>query len=263
MRKLCLALAFALAGLASGATAQTPPTPAPPSLISTQPDLAALRLAAIEERERHEAIQREKDDLTAQQKMAVSANSLLRPSWWQVFIGAAGFLGLLGSLAFTYFSLRQTQAALSLQQNTSEQGLRAYLGIDKYDLTDFAPGKAPTIAVTFKNYGQTPAFKVIEKQSVKIIPKGGEPNFDVDGIIESGTLNPGEENETFASLGILTPAAYARFKGAEPSDGDIVSVVGEAVYTTFGTQRTLRYAIHFHGPGAAHHLLVPGQNWSD
>ena len=223
-----------------------------------------MRMAVIEERERQEALQRDKEDLAAQQRMATSANNLLKPSWWQVWIGAGGLLGLIASLSFTAWSLLQTRKALGLQQTNSEISMRAYLGVEKYKLKTFEVGKQPVFEITFKNFGQSPAYDLEEKTRVKVVPKGADPNFDCDPMPVGGTLNPGELQVTHTKLlGALTQAGFDRFTGFEPEDGDIISAVGEITYRSFGKRHTLRYAIHFFGERAEESMMVPGQNWSD
>ncbi|MFK0692656.1 hypothetical protein ACFX5Q_31520 [Mesorhizobium sp. IMUNJ 23033] len=116
------------------------------------------------------------DDLKAQQKAADAADRAATATerqvvtaWWQVGVGIAGIIAILVTIGFTIRatnaavrsanhadeSARVAEKALLVSEKIANKQLRAY--IDVADIKMEGDLFSPTIFISIKNFGQTPA----------------------------------------------------------------------------------------------------------
>lgn len=261
MTQLRLIATLTFLALAPTAQAQTAQIPAQ---VPAGADIsAAMKLAAVEQSEKEDSIERERHDLAAQESMARSANSLLEPSWWQVWIGGFGLLGLLTSLTFNALSLRQTRAALASQRETAHAQMRAYVGVESAVVTSLAVGAKPTVKVDVQNYGNTPAYHLAIASAVKFLPKGAEPSFSV-GVPDPGiAINPGGTTVATEKGPELTQEMFDQFVTGELKDSAAITCVMEITYTTLSEAKVLQIAVVFWGAGLGQHQVLTAFNRCD
>jgi hypothetical protein len=98
------------------------------------------------------AEQREEQDLAAQKVTA----------WWTGLMGAAAIFGaVLSALGvfLVYRTFRASHESNEIARDTAKRQLRAYMGINKYDVTPYQleePGSG-RFKIAMANFGQTPA----------------------------------------------------------------------------------------------------------
>jgi hypothetical protein len=118
--------------------------------------------------------------------------------------------------------------------------------------------------VTFKNYGLTPAYNVLEKLSIWYVHGSADHRFDPSPLESGVTINPsGTTASCMHTTRSLTGDEVASIESTKNQHGSGLLVVGELTYETFGVRRTVRFGGVFFDDGAKDHRLVPGQNWSD
>lgn len=211
------------------------------------------------------AVRREIDDLEAQQSMARSASSLLEPSWWQVWVGFGGFLGLLATLVLNVLSLRATHRAIRAQGETAKHQLRAYVGVEDLEVEAIA-GKLASVRIETKNFGQTPAYKLRERGTIKFRRHGAPLPTKFDVWPSSTTLNPGDTAPTVVSDddGELTPADLTALALGDVPGGGVLVVIVELTYETMGETHTTSAAGEFWGfSGTVENEMLPDLNWAD
>jgi hypothetical protein len=104
-------------------------------------------------------------DLCAQWEAADAARDSARYDRWQLWVGVVGAAGLLAALGLTL-------DANGISRRTAKRQLRAYMGINKYDLTPYQLGVIGTgkFLIAMKNFGQTPAIALTTRVSYAIRP---------------------------------------------------------------------------------------------
>lgn len=143
MRIRILALAVAMALGLGGAAVSVEPDKSPPKMSEAKMQAA---------------------DLRAQQSMALSARSMLMPTYLQLIIGIGGMLGLFATLYYTRQSLQLTRESLALTRNevaaqneASQRQLRAYVGVKLVNFTGLDGGVDAAAFILVQNKGATPA----------------------------------------------------------------------------------------------------------
>lgn len=248
--------------LATAAHAQTGRAPAPDNPVATK--TSAVPTAA-ERRATAEALQRDIDDLKAQQSMAKSANNLLAPSWWQVWVGLGGLIGLFASLGLNIKSVWATQSALRDQRETSRHQLRAYVGIEKISV-DAVAGKKAVANLVAKNFGQTPAYRVTEEGTIKLRRHGAGLPTTLDSFPAGATINPGDTSLSCLTDddGPLTPADMTALALGDVPGGAVLVVIAVLTYETMGETHKVHAAGEFWGfSGSVENEMLLGQNWAD
>lgn len=103
-------------------------------------------------------------DLEAQQTAAAAAERGAAASEWQVWLGAAGAIGLLLSLIFTAAGLfyaargnKNTIRAIDQEQANAKQAIRAYVIPGISSVKNVVLGGKPIFDINVQNTGQTPA----------------------------------------------------------------------------------------------------------
>ena len=229
-----------LTGLHGSTLAQTA-EPEPASAVATDAQTLS-RLATLESfelaREREAkatAAKREADDLTAQQSMASSTDQIAGLTLAQVIIGVFTAIGLAASIAFTWMSLEQTRKVINDNAHYSEIGLRAYIGGDGVDITDYAEGERPATVVKYKNFGSTPATNVrswIECKELEGFPHSRKIDFPGQlDFIPLGDLAPGAQGTaTFIANVPLTSERMAQHEARAASFGFTVILLYDDVF---------------------------------
>lgn len=186
------------------------------------------------------------------------------PEWWQAYTGIAGTIGLMLTLGATLYQLRLTRRTLQLQQVTTEAQNRAYLGVHEIEVADAVVGKTVRVDVTLRNYGQTPAYKVREKVSLWLVHREADHRFDPEATPGHVTIQPNSDSQTWEDFSRpLSQSDLDVIVNGSWTTGSGLLVVGEAIYETFGSTRSLHYAYLFYGPGGRGHMLLPERNYSD
>jgi hypothetical protein len=131
------------------------------------------------------AEQREKDGLVTQQSMADSTLNLVRLTYWQVGIGVLGLIALFYTLHLsrgaTRAAIQAAEAAkesVTITSDTAKQQLRAYLNLSAAKISMEDDGRVH-VKLTFKNGGQTPAYRVTIKTTLKATSFPFAGPFDV------------------------------------------------------------------------------------
>ncbi|MNS33786.1 hypothetical protein D3C72_659040 [compost metagenome] len=106
-------------------------------------------------------------DLKAQQSMAMSARTMIMPTYLQLILGLVGALGLFATLYYTRKSLELTRESLKLtqtevanQSDASKKQLRAYVGVKLTHVRSLNEGLA-SLQICISNKGASPAKEVM------------------------------------------------------------------------------------------------------
>lgn len=125
-------------------------------------------------------VQREIDDLTAQENMAESAGRLVTATWWQIGIGAVSMLGLLWTLAVT--------------RSGSRMQLRAYVVVMLVKMNEIKSGEKSKALMNVKNVGATPAYELSSAITTDIVSRDDVDRLACiivdDDVEESLTIAP-------------------------------------------------------------------------
>lgn len=217
--------------------AQTTPTPE-----STPPPQVAVPSKGDGYQE-HSAEYYSKRDLKAQESMAESTRKLVDLTNDQVWIVGLEASLLVLTLIFTAAATRAASRAakaadnaVEVTEDTAKQQLRAYLGIEKlevtepgsqgvYDIGDGRTGENIT-AITIKNFGSTPAYKVLAQLNFFTTQIG-------DQIKEDFTF-PDPENQIaesyrYHNLTIIDPGHNFMGYGFYPSELRLMFTTANAV----------------------------------
>lgn len=116
------------------------------------------------------AARRDAADLVAQESMARSDREAVAISWGNLFLAAAGTALLVGSLFLSIISTLQANRALSLQRQTTENELRAWVSLNAKYLYRFNANEAPSIRVDILNVGRSPALDLTVVCRVALLP---------------------------------------------------------------------------------------------
>jgi hypothetical protein len=151
-------------------------------------------------------------------------------------------LGTLALGAATILLWRATRQLVIEARENAERQLRAYLGVESSSI-NYPQGSQPVAALTFKNYGNTPAYEFTINSGI-----GMAPSFDAlppplpERLGEPrGVLSPGAT----AVLVRTGPVPLGREQLAMLADGrSTIFVYGEVRYTdAFKKRRALKYRL--------------------
>jgi hypothetical protein len=147
-----------------------------PFRLESSPDDAERAKESEQETRKHDAA-----DLVAQQRAATAAEESARASKWQVWLGAAGAIGLIASLIFSALGVRyaakgnaNTIKAINQEQANAQRQIRAYVGISTAGVYGVEADGLPIFHIELKNFGATPA------KSLRLIYQIGLINGDVE-----------------------------------------------------------------------------------
>ena len=173
--------------------------------------------------------QRDKDDLAAQQEMADWAFVVSLTS-------AAGFCLSLVGLFLIYATLSKTSEAINVSEQNSRDETRAYVHADRADLFLGSPDvKWPSVVVTVKNTGATPAkwFSVVSATRLipvdHVVPRFSE--FEISPIFKQWNALGGGL-ELSATLGVDVAKELRDAYMSDPSHFMFI-VAGVVRYETF------------------------------
>lgn len=194
-------------------------------------------------------------DLKAQQSMALSAHSMLVPTYLQMVFGLAGTLGLFATIWITLRSLRLTRESLALarqgmdeQRAATERQFRPYVTAKVVRYFHQDGEQKARVLVRFANHGATPARDLVASASVLFVESDDEISIDENNTL--GPLNIGDSGEEEANVwaaDMLPIEDYIRIApGDRPIEpGEIAMVVvGVARYRdVFGGQHETRFGV--------------------
>ena len=205
---------------------------------------AAAPSPSLQERQEARADQ----DLSAQEGMQLATEEMVRLTKWQIALGWLTALGLGGTLAMTARSLRQTRESLELAANTARSELRAYVGLDGFEVT-MPTSEVPTLKISYrlKNFGSTPAF--LRKVSWGI-DKLNYDHDEVDNIplLETvefkAELMPGATAPVHLYISYFYPSALDAHVF---SDGCIATTINAVYEDVFGARKHIHFGHVFWG----------------
>lgn len=141
---------------------------------------------------------------------------------------------------FTYALWRSTDKLWKANENTSRRQLRAYLNVESYELTGVFTSAKPTINLTIKNAGQTPATRVSTWCRIHVVerPCNEEPAVETTNLAEGSMVivGPGQSigvGDTL--LGPLAAPDVVRLRPGQDGGGLRLLIKGQIkYYDTFG-----------------------------
>ena len=158
----------------------------------------------------------------------------------------AGFFAALATLAIASFTLtlwRATHKLWLTSEKTAERQLRAYVFPKDIIITNL--NSDPTVTITFKNCGQTPAYdKVVwASMAVAVFPLEEEPKPPETGPTESiAHVGPGMETHSFVKPDV--PITTDEINGIQSGKAALY-LCGAVNYTdAFGKRRFSRFAAY-------------------
>jgi hypothetical protein len=159
-----------------------------------------------------------------------------------VLLTGAAALGTIGLAIATILLWRATRRLVLDAKENAERQLRAYLGVES-SYINFPPGHPPEAGVTFKNYGNTPAYEFTINAGL-----GMAASFE--------ELPPPFPEQIGEARGVLSPGAKAMLVRSAPvqvhpdhltmlADGRLTAFVyGEVTYVdAFKKRRVLKYRL--------------------
>jgi hypothetical protein len=173
--------------------------------------------------------------------MALSTEGLLGLTLWQTVIGGFG----LGALVVTILlTVRATNAAIDanrIARESAERQLRAYIFVDSCKRTQEDKYNRWFIEASFKNFGQTPAYKLTIKFDYKLVSAPEAETMDFcDPTKHSSVhdLGPGHQTVVRPQIHELTGTNLPALK-----DGNLgLFFWGRADFIdAFGKERWLRF----------------------
>lgn len=143
-----------------------------------------------------------REDLKAQRRMAVATEKLIKLTETQTGLVRLEVWLLAGTLLATAIAAvaaaiaaGAANKAVGVASETAKRQLRAYVYISKASIQNVAlEDKAPTIHITFKNSGETPAYSVLLKTVTRHFASGQE-NFDYSDAPTSMQIDVGKGQE--------------------------------------------------------------------
>ena len=165
----------------------------------------------------------------------------------QTLLSILGIVGLIVTIVYTHKTLR-------MQTRTTRAQLRAYVLIDHaamVNLTDVS--KEPEAHVTIKNFGQTPAYKVINFTDIAFRPyPRPREKFRIErrrfwAANSNGSIGPGSHMIAIAST-LGRPLTTEELAALADGTG-VIYVFGEIRYVdTFRKRHSTKYRMMVGGP---------------
>jgi hypothetical protein len=162
--------------------------------------------ADARQRREQEADQRQIDDLLAQQGMDQATQRMTDLAEKQTWLIGIGTLLLFVTLYFAYQANRAAFAAVKVTKDIGERQVRAYVHPDGFTLTHTDDEFLPCVTMHYKNFGQSPARRIVKDIKVSFVFIGRaqvkESEFKAD---ETGLdLGPGQRKSTSAVFRFYT-----------------------------------------------------------
>lgn len=196
----------------------------------------------------YQQMQRDRESFVAQQSMDLP-NILGTVATW------VGVLLLIVTLWETRKTAKAARAAVDDARESAEKQLRAYVTLNKVEITQFEVGKPLLVRIPMTNTGQTPALDYRGWHSIAKVPCAVKDKYPFRGgnTISRYTLGPGVEASAYevstdsSFFGTLSESEYESIVS-----GDLtIFVWGEDSYTdVFGNLRVTSYRYDHDGPVA-------------
>lgn len=186
----------------------------------------------------------ERDDLTAQQAMALFAGL-------QVLLTGAGLMYIRWTLEATREAVREAQEATGLaetafrsQHENARRELRAYVTVDVEKAGPFRIGQKPCVRMIIRNTGQTPArdLCVFGKVAVRIPSDIGEMDvvsYDVPTVVLGAGSSITRERTT------LKPLTSEQLQMISVGTRALICAGLVTYVDVFGDKQETRFAVHF------------------
>ena len=210
------------------------------------------------------AQQREKEDLVAQQRMADSTRDVVVVTEWQLYVGGVGIALLVLTLVLTVRATNAAVEANRIARKSAERQLRAYVGLKDARITMNDEGEL-SYRVRYKNYGQTPGFKLTVQTSCTATPlplkvplSSTEP--EPDDLKSMGILWPTqfvENTRTMFAPGTQLPGKFTpEYRDDIAAARAAVFLYGEIAYwDIFKKRRSTTFRLMYTGPWGGHQSL--------
>ncbi|MEN5176716.1 hypothetical protein [Brevundimonas diminuta] len=217
--------------------------------------LGAATAAISSELPDRSAAEMQAADLRAQQSMAKTARDALVPTWWQVAFGAASTAGLIITLCVTVRSLKMSRRTLDATREAmamQRAATRAYLSVKVAQVVGLDIGQKPVVYIDTTNAGVTPAYNVVTKLALRIVPNGANYDRGDEQAVGSTTINAGSSSRSFIMMrDALTDGQLAQVAlGSTVPEGAFLVITGVINYDDVFGQRNetnLGYAIGMNG----------------
>jgi hypothetical protein len=186
---------------------------------------------------------------------AVSIPWYEMPEWWLLILGVPTLIIVAWQAWETRKAAESAKDSVGvvkrqadLMEDTAKRQLRAYISMETANL-GFPQKNRPTASVTFKNFGQTPAYEVQSWISIKIDSYPASIPFALQKPghrAPKSTLGPGAATQFSAPLGRALSDAEMAELGTEQIT---VYVYGRVTYKdTFGQERFTHWRLIAGGP---------------
>lgn len=257
MRIQILALAAVLVMGLGGATVPVAPEKSPKPLTDKQIQVA---------------------DLKAQQSMALSAHSMLIPTYLQLILGLAGTLGLFATIYLTRRSIALTRESLDLtreslamtrqevadQRDLSQRQLRAFVTVKLGVYKAQHDGERARLSIDFTNHGATPAHSMMISASLLCTEFDETPKLNPDALSGPFNLGAGAAQDAQVQADrLMTSDELARMAPADrpiKAGESALVIVGVASYKdAFDEVRKTQFGYRI-GRGATGVCLIEGLN---
>ena len=218
-----------------------------------------------------------RDDLIAQESMARSTEGLFLLTAVQLLVGVIGTIAVLGSLEMTRRSLAHSTAAtkqseeavklsrkaLTHQEQTSKQQLRAYLSVTPI-VHDVEEGKRPHVQLKIFNHGQTPAYKARTSLALRYRSAGPDVKFSsaMEEYFPPVIIQPGHKSGAKRTLKeVLTKEMVLEISNEKNGEGYVLDVIGRVEYEdAFGEARFTDFGYFFFGKDGGKNMHIPHMN---
>jgi hypothetical protein len=142
-------------------------------------------------------------DLCEQQRMSAAAERAADYAFWQLIAGGIGIPLIVASLIFAgiaAFAARDAAIAARdqafLTEQTAKRQLRAYVHVEEISMRYVNSEWAPNIRIRFKNFGFTPALRIIHKCSSSLVMVGDPKMPDREQTVRVVDLGPSQDQTT-------------------------------------------------------------------
>lgn len=150
-------------------------------------------------------------------------------------------LGTLILAAATIWLAARTGDIIISAEKSSERQLRAYVLVDTLKIMDLAVGKMPSAIITIKNFGQTPAKKIIHttRLGFSTYPEWVAPQEDVPEYLSESMLGPQATGTAQTPTGLIISQNEIN---ALNNKTHAIYVLGKIQYKDiFGISRSTKY----------------------
>lgn len=252
---------------------QTQSTEENPTIQSgpAKPDPVGIPIRIIEDgisadardQSEREAAEREKDDLSAQERMAdateamnEATQSMKNAAWWSFGAVALGTLLLGYTLKLTRAATKSAQSAVDITRDIGQKQVRAYIYLKDCRIDGIAEGQKATALLNFANSGQSPCYITATSIGIGFEPT---PIKTIPSLAPETKLTPSSEgagaefSHTISTKHDLSAEAMASY--AAGAMGFVVTC--EIIYKdVFGHERETTVSVYrtVHNPADANGL---------